>query len=193
MHHPSWLGVPAGSGDRTESSRLMADASRSAEEAASHAASAAAAASLGQSMHSAQGMSEAGQSPLNTVAERGVPCKVNLLLPGMLFFRREVSVSRDVVNITQLADSLHCSFSRHARYMQGPSKALEDRIEGSAEPSWPAMPKACSDALAAECQVWRLHSQVSKLALLTRRLFSAPEVRGIISQPCYQVYPLYKS
>lgn len=62
--------------------------------------------------------------------------------------------------------------------MQGPSKALEDRLEGAAEPGWSAMPKACSDALAAERQVWRLHSEISELALLTHRLLMAPEVRG---------------
>ena len=61
--------------------------------------------------------------------------------------------------------------------MQGPSAALEDRLEGTADPGLPAMSTACSDALAAERQVWRLHSEISELALLTRRLFSAPEVR----------------
>lgn len=61
--------------------------------------------------------------------------------------------------------------------MQAPSKAVKDRLEGEAEHSLPAMPQACADALKAERQVWRLHSEISELALLTQRLFSAPEVR----------------
>ena len=73
----------AGSGERTEASRQLEEASRLAEEAATHAASAAAAASLGQSMR-AQGMLEAGQGALNTVSERGIPCKVSIPAPLLL-------------------------------------------------------------------------------------------------------------
>ena len=71
----------AGPGDRTDASGQLEEASRLAEEAAARAASAAAAASLRQSMPGAQGMLDAGQGPLNTVSERGVPCKVSTLQP----------------------------------------------------------------------------------------------------------------
>ena len=71
----------AGPGERTEASRQLEGGSRLAEEAAARAASAAAAASLGQSMPGAHRMLEAGQGPLNTVSERGVPCKVSTFHP----------------------------------------------------------------------------------------------------------------
>ncbi len=82
-----------------------------------------------------------------------------------------------ICNDMRLADSLHCNHSSRCTHMQGPSKALEDSLEGASDQSLPAMPQACLDALAAESQVWRLHSKISELALLTPRLFSAPEVR----------------
>ncbi len=61
--------------------------------------------------------------------------------------------------------------------MQGPSKMLEDSRGDDTEQILPSLPQACADALAAELRVWRLHSEISELALLTDRLFSAPEVR----------------
>ena len=86
-------------------------------------------------------------------------------------------------NNMRLADSLHFNHSDHGPHMQGPSKALEGSLEGASEQKLPAMPQACLDALAAERQAWQLHSKISELALLTHRLFSAPEVRGIGQSP----------
>ena len=66
--------------------------------------------------------------------------------------------------------------------MQGPSNMPEDSRGSDAEQILPVLPQACADALAAELRVWRLHSEISELALLTDRLFSAPEVYINISK-----------
>ena len=52
------------------------EASTIAEEAAARAASAAAAQALGQSVPGSDGLSDSDQVLLNTVSERGIPCKV---------------------------------------------------------------------------------------------------------------------
>ncbi len=211
----TWLSMIAGPGERTEASRQLEEASRLAEEAAASAAAAAAAASLGQSMPGAQGMLEAGRGPLNTVSERGIPCKVSRFpaVPFLLlatFTCTVVSLHDNDVSVMmtrttgayqeparrtdshlmicmsynmRLADSLHFSHSDHGPHMQGPAKALEGSLEGALQQKLPAMPQACLDALAAERQAWQLHSKISELALLTHRLFSAPEVRGIVQSP----------
>ena len=61
--------------------------------------------------------------------------------------------------------------------MQGPSSMPEDSRADASGQILPVLPQACADALAAELRVWRLHSEISELALLTNRIFSAPEVR----------------
>ena len=66
----------AGSGDCEGSRQQLVEASTIAEEAAAHAASAAAAQALGQPGPGPDGRSGSDQVLLNTVSERGIPCKV---------------------------------------------------------------------------------------------------------------------
>lgn len=66
----------AGSGDCEGSWQQLVEASTIAEEAAAHAASAAAAQALGQPGPGPDGRSGYDQVLLNTVSERGIPCKV---------------------------------------------------------------------------------------------------------------------
>ena len=55
---------------------LLAQASTAAEAAAAQAAAAAAALALGRTEPSPVGLPDLAQAPLNTVSERGVPCRV---------------------------------------------------------------------------------------------------------------------
>ncbi len=55
---------------------LLAQASTAAEAAAAQAAAAAAALALGQTEASPVGLPDLAQAPLNTVSERGIPCRV---------------------------------------------------------------------------------------------------------------------
>ena len=77
--------------------------------------------------------------------------------------------------------------------MQGPSNMPEDSRADASEQILPLLPQTCADALAAELRVWRLHSEISELARLTDRLFSAPEVRvkTLISQRLVLIESLF--
>ena len=55
---------------------LLAQASTAAKAAAAQAAAAAAALALGQTEPSPVGLPDLAQAPLNTVSERGIPCRV---------------------------------------------------------------------------------------------------------------------
>lgn len=74
----------AGSADCEGSRQQLVEASTIAEEAAAQAASAAAAQALGQPVPGPDGLSDSDQVLLNTVSERGIPCKVRRTLHFVL-------------------------------------------------------------------------------------------------------------
>ena len=195
---------------------LVAQASTAAEAAAAQAAAAAAALALGQTEPS-PGLPDLAQAPLNTVSERGIPCRVGtglsfiysklglaplVLLADVpvsgLYFRYTYRGTSLLLSMLLLSHRIRLSTMRDGQYvgllrerpcgvnvgclgMQGPSKLPEDYRANTSEQSLPSLPQACADALKAELRVWRLHSEISELALLTDRIFSVPEVRIILS------------